>query len=810
MSSATALLPKVRRDLVISQISDSETVVKIPSRGEYFSLGQEESFLLDLMQSETTADFIRTAFEKRFGEKLAPEDVDDFLKVADSRGLFESDASVSKPSSSRQSHDEDDEEDFVSTSRQSLLSYRLKLFDPDQFLNWLTPQISWVWSIGFVLASLATMGLALCITLANRQELLASFSGSMRWETVVLVWIVLIAASMAHEIAHGLTCKRFGGEVHDVGVMLMFFLPCMYCNVTDAWLIREKWKRLAITAAGGYCDLCLWALAVLVWRITVPDCLVNYLAFMVLTVCGTRGLINFNPLLRLDGYYLLSDWLALANLRKRSHELWMDYVRSWLWGAARPKPQQRGLFLVCYGALCWFFAIGFLDFIFWKLLKTVNSEFGVIGVTLTCLLLAYAMRRVFRGFFRSEFMAMIKTRPTRTVMWLVGIASVLGAPFLLPVKHYCNGDFEVRPGTRHEIHAAVPGFIQRIPIEEGSRVAVGDVLVELSSPDLTHQIGSKEAELREVSANLQKLKLGARSEEVSEQQKRIERLRAWCLGGERDLENSRRANEQELVALSKRVEQAQSQLDFAKKSYTQSEALFQAKALAGAQLRSEKTNIDVLESQLAQTEAERRVREVNGVQSAASELERRRQELADAEAKLTLLQAGTRKEEISAEVARRDRVEEEISFLKAQKEKLVVRSTVSGIVATPRMHEKIGQMVVPGSVICSVEDGSKSCVEIVVSEDDVNGLTSGQPVVLKARSLPFDTFNATVERVAPSTVRQESKQRTVVVVHCQLENSAGQLKSGMTGFGRILRGWNSLGFVIATKAMRYLRTEFWW
>ena len=810
MSASTSLLPKIRRDLVISQISDSETVVKIPSRGEYFSLGQEESFLLDLMRSETTTDFIRTAFEKRFGEKLAPEDVDDFLKVADSRGLFQSDEKISQPLKPQQINEDDDDEDFASTSRQSLLSYRLKLIDPDRFLNWLTPQISWIWSVGFLIVSLATMGLALCITLANRQELLGSFTGSMQWETVAIVWIVLIAASMAHESAHGLTCKQFGGEVHDVGVMLMFFIPCLYCNVTDAWLIREKWKRLTITAAGGYCDLCLWALAVLVWRITVPNCLVNYLAFMVLTVCGSRGLINFNPLLRLDGYYLLSDWLAIANLRKRSQEQWMAHVRSWLWGAARAKPVPRGLFLWSYGALCWFFAIGFLNFMFWKLFKTVSNEFGVIGITFTCLLLAYAMRRVFRGFFQSEFMAMIKTRPKRTAMWLVGIASVVGGPFLLPVKHYCNGDFEVRPGMRHEIHAAVSGFIQRIAIEEGSHVAVGDVLVELSSPDLHHQINSKESELREVSANLQKLKLGARSEEVHEQQKRIERLRAWCLGGERDLENSRRANEQELVALAKRVDQAQTQLDFAKKSYTQSQTLFQAKALAGAQLRSEKTNVDVLESQLAQAEAERRVREVNGVQAAASELDRRRQELADAEAKLTLLQAGTRQEEISAEEARRDRVQQEITFLKAQTEKLVVRSTVAGVVATPHMHEKSGQMVVPGSVICSVEDTSRSCIEIAVSEDDVNGLTSGQPVILKARSLPFDTFNATVERVAPSTVRQESKQRTVVVVHCHLENQAGQLKSGMTGFGRILRGWNSLGYVVVTKAMRYLRTEFWW
>ena len=125
-------------------------------------------------------------------------------------------------------------------------------------------------------------------------------------------------ATTCHEFAHGLTCKHYGGDVHEVGLLVMFFTPCFYCNVSDAWLIPEKRKRLWITAAGGYCDLCLWALAVFAWRLSDPQGLVNYLAWVVVTVCAARVLFNFNPLLKLDGYYLLSDWLELPNLRQRS------------------------------------------------------------------------------------------------------------------------------------------------------------------------------------------------------------------------------------------------------------------------------------------------------------------------------------------------------------------------------------------------------------------------------------------------------------------------------------------------------------
>src|SRR5206468_838326 len=102
--------------------------------------------------------------------------------------------------------------------------------------------------------------------------------------------------------------------------------------VSDTWLFREKSKRLLVTLAGGYFDLCVWAAAVFVWRLTPPDGLPNYLAWVVLSVCGARVFFNFNPLMKLDGYYLLSDWLEIPNLRQRSWGLVAARLRWALWG----------------------------------------------------------------------------------------------------------------------------------------------------------------------------------------------------------------------------------------------------------------------------------------------------------------------------------------------------------------------------------------------------------------------------------------------------------------------------------------------
>src|SRR5437762_11088942 len=129
----------------------------------------------------------------------------------------------------------------------------------------------------------------------------------------------MLAVSIAHEFAHGLTCKHFGGEVRELGVLLLYFQPAFYCNVSDAWLFPEKSKRRWVGFAGPYFELFLWACAVLVWRLTDPETWLNSGALAVLAVSGVKTLLNFNPLLKLDGYYLLSDALDMPNLRQRSY-----------------------------------------------------------------------------------------------------------------------------------------------------------------------------------------------------------------------------------------------------------------------------------------------------------------------------------------------------------------------------------------------------------------------------------------------------------------------------------------------------------
>lgn len=806
-------LPQLRSDVTLRQLGEDEFVAKSGSRRAYYQLGAEEYFLLSQLATPTNVRSLRKAFQERFGERLSRSDLAEFLDLIGSCGLVKSGNAVADDPSASDFYDDDEDEETQPTTgrkRQSLLYYRVPLTDPDRLLTWIVKRLPGIWTPMFLVVTLLGMCFAFTIVMANRAALASSFSASWRWETVLVAWAVILAATALHEIAHGATCKRFGGDVHEAGVLLLFFMPCLYCNVSDAWLIGDKKKRLLITAAGGYCDLCVWALAVFVWRVTIQDSLVNYLSFVLLTVCGSRGLINLNPAFKLDGYYLLCDWLEIPNLYRRGREHWMGYVRHWLWGAERPGPQPRGWWLFCYGFARWSAALVFLDLVFLRALKFSVDQFGFVGLAFTTGLLLYAVRRVFKGFFRSEFMTMITVRPRRAHVWVAVLAAGASLLFVIPIHNYATGNFEVRPGNRVEVPAPVPSFVGAVRVEDGATVKAGDVLVELHAPDLQSQIETKQAELRESEANLAKLKLGPRREELEEQAARVKRLQAWYDLGKVELETARKSLEHELSALDHRIQQARAELEFAQGVLQHSQRLHELGALAGSELQHEKSQLAVLESKLGEAHAAYQARATEGVRVASAEFARREQELADAEARLSLLRVGTRPEEIAAEAAHRERVMEELKFLHEQQGKLVVLAPADGLVSAPRLREKVGQFAPQGTLLCHIENAAHSQVEISIAEDDALHVQPGQSVRLKARALPFRTFEAVVERIAPAAVKPQGAVQNVVMVHCSLIDGGDELKSGMTGFGRVSRGWNTIGLVLLSKSLRYVRTEFWW
>lgn len=199
-------------------------------------------------------------------------------------------------------------------------------------------------------------------------------------------------------------------------VLWLFFMPCLYCNVSDAWLLPSKWRRLLISMAGTYVDLLIWIIAVFLWRISDQTTAINYMSWIVITTCGLRVLLNLNPLMKMDGYYALSDLLGVHNLRKRGRRRWMKHIRWLLWGAKRPKAVPDGKLLLWYGVTSWLFKVCFLSLILFKLSEPLQSFLGPIGLVVGVVLFVTYAKRYFKGSLGKDFVEMFRKRKKRALL----------------------------------------------------------------------------------------------------------------------------------------------------------------------------------------------------------------------------------------------------------------------------------------------------------------------------------------------------------------------------------------------------------
>ena len=581
MSVTQTQLPMRRLDLVVRPLGeDGRYVVKDPRSGQFYQLGEQEHFLLMQLDGQREASEVCAEFEQQFGKELAEGDLDGFVQMASAQRLLETadgehGADVATNSLSSQLSNPQSRASSGCCDpkpKQSFLHWRVRLFDPDRLFNWLEPKLRFFWTPGFVVFAAVSVGLATGVALLNRYELASSLKDAFRWETAIWFWLTMFAIITLHEFAHGLTCKHFGGEVREIGFLLLFCIPCFYCNVSDAWLFRERSKRLWVTFAGGFFQLFLWSIAVFVWRVTLPGTFPNYLAFIVVTYCGVNTLMNFNPLTKLDGYYLLSDWLEVPNLQERGINRFKAHLRRWLWGAPSPSPERCGGTLFAYGLVSWAYGLALLAAVLWGMYWFVGERWGVVGMSAVTVVGLVSTRGIMKQTSSGEARRMVLERHKRLAAWLAVLVGVTAALCLVQVEEGVQGTFLVRPRVRAELRARASGFVQLVHVDEGDRVSAKSVVAKLEIPDLASRITQKQAEIREAEANLRLLEIGERPEQIAQQRMRVKRTIQWRDLGQQDLNRMQRALADELTSLEKRIAACQAEAEVAQQNYQRKNA----------------------------------------------------------------------------------------------------------------------------------------------------------------------------------------------------------------------------------------------
>jgi len=493
------LRPHLRRDLVIQpQTYGGRTsyLVKDPIRLAYFRFQEPEYFLMRLLDGRHTLEAVRSAFEQRFRpRRLSMDEVEGFLHQLLQSELLQRDSAQAGQQLWTRAQEERSRQRWSRMA--NLLCYQLPLCDPDRLLTRMVPPLRWLFSGWAFAASIGLFLLALLLVAARFdvfRERLPTLAEFFSLEAGLLLALVMTGVKVLHELGHGLCCKTYGGEVHEMGVMFMGLAPCLYCDVTDSWTLPSKWQRMAVGFAGIYVELLLASCAAFVWWQMPAHPWISQLCLYLILACSVNTLLfNSNPLLRLDGYFILADWLEIPNLRERSSQFLHRLVCRALGLGGSPQPAlspRRALFFTGYAAASFIYRMLLAAGILWFLLAFFKRHgleavgCAVFALALASLLLG-PMYRLIRGWKqRGRHTEMDRRR----LLFNGGLFIALALAILLlplPINHIHQAALvQAHPDGSERIFLTLPGVLERIHVRNGQRVAPGDLLAEFRNLDL--------------------------------------------------------------------------------------------------------------------------------------------------------------------------------------------------------------------------------------------------------------------------------------------------------------------------------------
>ena len=474
-------------------------VVKDPVTLRYFQLRDEEHAILRSLDGRSSLEDIVGQFQKRFApRRLTGERLSHFLGNLHASGLILSD----HPGQAETLLERRDEQRrrLTRAAASNVLAIRLPGVDPESFLRRVYPSVAWLFRPECVVGCVVLMLLALSTVLLNTNELTARLP-EMRafFGPANLVWLLvcLAAVKVLHELGHAMACRHFGCECHEIGLLFLVFTPCLYCDITDSWTLSDKRRRMTITGAGIYVELVLASIATLLWWATT-DGLFNALCLNVMFLCSANTVfLNGNPLLRYDGYYLLSDWLEVPNLWQRSRAVLSNLVGRLMLGTPREAalPEERPFLLACYGVLSvvyrLFVVVVILTFLY-RVLRPLELELfahAVAAMTVVSVVVVPVVSLVRTSLRPHERDA---ERGRRRLVFLIVAALAVAVCFVpLPCRVLAPALIEAEQAER--VYVTVAGRVLST-CRPGEPVTAGDTLAVLASDEVAFEIEKLAAE----------------------------------------------------------------------------------------------------------------------------------------------------------------------------------------------------------------------------------------------------------------------------------------------------------------------------
>jgi putative peptide zinc metalloprotease protein len=512
-------LPRFNPDAItrddVDENGDAITVVYIPEKGWTVRMPRLQYQLLQLFDGVRTYPEVVAVFGQQTGQVVTEEQLRELVANSDEAGIFYVSAQEKNLTLKQKLSDERQKRLKQKGKYADLAHIMFKGWDPDRYLELVHDKVAFVFTPWFTLITLFWFGFMGWIWIDKFSEigrdslLYYNFTQKNGWDLAEF-WILFLVIAFFHESSHGISAKHYGASVHNMGFQLIYLTPSFMVEVTELWVRAGRWQRMVAIIAGIWVEMIFCAVATVVWWGTPPGSSAHEWAYKVMLITGIMVIVmNLNPLIKLDGYYVFSEITGIADLKEKSTAYWSgwfqknvlrlpveyDYVpprRRWIY---IPFSILSGVY--SYGLL---FAVSRFTY---NVCKTFTPEWAFIPAGLMAWKIFHSRILRLGAFMKTVYLD--KRDKLQQIMtpkrWAVASAMAL-ALLLLPIFHKTEDAlFVLEPAQRAEIRAMVPGFVNAVFVHENETVSAGAALLSMNNVDVQSASAKAQADLSVATAN---------------------------------------------------------------------------------------------------------------------------------------------------------------------------------------------------------------------------------------------------------------------------------------------------------------------
>jgi putative peptide zinc metalloprotease protein len=511
------------------------TIVATVSGGSYvMRFSPEQWKLLQLFNGERSYREATDVFRGETGLDVSEEQVREFADSLDEGGIwYRTSFDLATTAGEKLA----DERRRRAKKKIDLSMMTFSTWDPDEYLTRLYRHLRFVYTKWFTFLTLGVFAIMILIFVNGWSEI---WRDTVRYYTftdksaadLAEFWLLFCGLGFFHESAHGLTCKHFGGGVHSMGFMLVYLSPAFFCDVGEVYVYGGKWPRVAAIIAGIWVELMFCSAASIVWWGTPAGSPIHDFAYKIMLITGVAVvLMNLNPLIKLDGYYLFGELVGVPTIKENSTAYLSSWVKFHLFNlpvdVPYMRPRRRWLFAsyaLISGLYSYVVLFAVVHFVY-NIFSRSSPQWAFLPALLLALLIFRSRLRSSLRFMKDFYLdkqqnlRMLRNQPYRIGAALLAAVLLLFAPIW---RETVSGRFVLEPIRRETIRSAVPGQITEVLVGEGTPVVEGTPLFVLTNARLEGEADEAKgslsvAEARAREALINHASLGsARAERISQ------------------------------------------------------------------------------------------------------------------------------------------------------------------------------------------------------------------------------------------------------------------------------------------------------